>query len=451
MLWAILAVNYWPREKAIRFFRYIGNYVHKYPDCYDVTISGIGRLPEERRQDFIRNITAWSTDAKDMLRPMMLFEELPAISDWKMYLDDALKEKDWDLLGEAVLKVLWHQSEEATDCRWVRLCCEAIGGKVYFLPEMKELIRGILEYPDHGDAAASIRAMEISLSGEETEAALSWPRAFWQSCFDKTVCSPEESRVSEILRPEEWDKQRGHYLAETVRIRRAIIEHFLQTSSTTATNIRLEVCFGYSLYAFTLFSEIIFYKLDYALTGRMILRSLVECLITFKYLLENDDGDMWKSFRAYGSGQAKLIYLKMQELKSRPSSINVEKLEMISNEDMWLELVPINLGNWGSTDLRRMSNDVGLKDIYDQYYDWTSGFIHANWSAIRETVYSRCFNPVHRLHRLPTAEFPLGAQVTQDALSLTNMIFELLGKAYPSFPDRIREFSVEISGQEGHS
>jgi hypothetical protein len=443
ILWAVLAIDYWPRDKALSFFRHIAKYVQNNQDCYDVTITGINNYAEEKRRSFIRHMTSWSRDAKDMLRPIMLFENMPGLSDWKMYLEDPVPEKDWGRLSNAVLKTLWHQSEEATDCRWIKLLCEIYGMKIYFRPEMKETVQGIIEYPNYGDLAhirPTIRAMEISPFTKKIESELIWPRDFWKTCYEKTGCSPEKSKNDGNLRPKDWDNQRKHYIEETSRLRRSIIEHFLDTSSNSATDARHEACIGFSLYAFTLFTEIIFYKLDYSLAGRMILRSLVECLITFKYLLDKNNEDLWKSYRAYGSGQAKLIYLKLQELENKPNSVDIDVMKRISNEDMWLELVPINLGHWDNADLRKMSDEAGLKEIYDQFYNWTSGFIHGNWSAIRESVYERCFNPLHRLHRLPTGEFPFGSSITLDALIVTNMIYELLAKAYPPFDDRIKKY-----------
>jgi hypothetical protein len=378
-----------------------------------------------------------------MLRPITLFDNMPGILDWKSYLEDSIPDKDWGRLSSAVLKTLWHQSEEATDCRWIKLLCEMLGKKIHFPIEMKDTIRGILEYPNYGDLRhirPTIRAIEITPFSKKIGDDLLWPRDFWKTCYEKTGCLPEKSKLGENLQAADWDNQRKHYIEETSRLRRSIIEHFLDTSSNSATDARHEACFGFSLYAFTLFTEIIFYKLNYSLAGRMILRSLVECLITFKYLLDKNNNDLWNSYRAYGSGQAKLIYLKLQELKNKPNSVDIDVMERISNEDMWLELVPINLGHWDNTDLRIMCDEAGLKEIYDQFYNWTSGFIHGNWLAIRESVYERCFNPLHRLHRLPTGEFPFGTSITLDALIVTNMIYELLAEAYPPFDDRINKY-----------
>jgi hypothetical protein len=73
MLWAVLAIDYWPRDKALSFFRHIGKYVHDNQDCYDVTVTGINKFSKEKRQKFIRHMTSWSAEAKDMLRPLMFF------------------------------------------------------------------------------------------------------------------------------------------------------------------------------------------------------------------------------------------------------------------------------------------------------------------------------------------------------------------------------------------
>lgn len=449
MLWAILAIDYWPRDKALSLFRHVGRFVHDNQDCHDVTITGIGKYSIEKRQNIISHITSWSMNTKEMLRPMMFFDSMPGISDWRQYLEDPIPEKDWERLSKAVLKTLWHQSEEATDCRWIKVLCEMLGGKMYFNKDMKETARGILEYPSYGNLShirPTIRAIEITPYVKKTKNDLKWPNDFWKTCYEMTGCSPEKSKISEAFRNEGRKNEREYYFEETRRIRIAIIDHFINTSKITAIDARHEASFGFTLYAFTLFSEIVFYSVDYALSGRMILRALVECFITFKYLFDKNNDELWKSFRAYGSGQAKLVYLKLQEIKDKPDSIDLEVMERIANEDAWLEFVSINLGQWDNIDLRKMSEEVGLKYLYDHYYNWTSGYIHATWSAIRESVYERCFNPLHRLHRLPTNDFPMASKVTIDALNITNKVFDLLDKAYPSFAEKIHVYKP--SGNE---
>ena len=56
----------------------------------------------------------------------------------------------------------------------------------------------------------------------------------------------------------------------------------------------------------------------------------------------------------------------------------MERLEALANEDAWLEIKDISVGNWAKLDLRKMATDAGVKDVYDAYYDWTSGFVHGH-------------------------------------------------------------------------
>ena len=50
--------------------------------------------------------------------------------------------------------------------------------------------------------------------------------------------------------------------------------------------------------------------------------------------------------------------------------------------------------------------------------DWTSGFVHAHWGAVRDTNFVICRNPrQHRLHRIPRF---IANSVEDDALSLIN-------------------------------
>lgn len=451
MLWAVLAIGFWSREKALAFFRYVAKFVENNPECYLITFAGIGGLSVGKRLKLIKYMLSWSDDTKEMLRPLMFFQTLPGFSEWKKLLDDAVPEKDWKRLGDAVLKVLWHQSEAATDCRWVKILCRMVGGKMKLDISMKDTARGIIEYPNYGDLRKirpSIRATEITFESQKRNIDYSWPQNFWKTCFEKTICSPESLAYKEKLDAKTWETSRRHYLEETRRLRMSLIDHFLQTSVTTAIDARYEACFGFAFYSFTLFTEITLYKLNYSVVGRMILRSLVECLISFAYLLKEDDPDLWKNYRGYGTGQAKLIYLKLQELKDKSVSINEKMINEIANEDVWQEFVSINIGQWDKTDLRKMSEKAGLKDIYDQYYNWTSGYIHASWAAIRETVYERCFNPLHRLHRLPTRDFAKLLSVTLDALKIVNDIYELLSKAYPVFEDRIKPYNSNMKRNE---
>ncbi len=151
MLWAVLVIGNVEREKALSFFRYIADYILKNPDCYNVTLSGIGKFPKAKRKRFIVRASSWSDEVKMALRPLTLFSSIPAIDDWKDSLDRPIPKDDWQKLSEAVSKSYWHQSQEATDCRWIRLFCVILGEKMKFHRETEDTLRGVFKYPNYGD------------------------------------------------------------------------------------------------------------------------------------------------------------------------------------------------------------------------------------------------------------------------------------------------------------
>ena len=74
-------------------------------------------------------------------------------------------------------------------------------------------------------------------------------------------------------------------------------------------------------------------------------------------------------------GQTGLAFLKTSGLDDVPDYLDLAKLEMLANEDAWLEYQDIDFGAWANKNLRAMSEEVDVKDVYDRYYDWPSGFL----------------------------------------------------------------------------
>jgi hypothetical protein len=52
--------------------------------------------------------------------------------------------------------------------------------------------------------------------------------------------------------------------------------------------------------------------------GRLALRTFLEIHITLRHLVTEDNPELWRSWRAYGAGQAKLVSLKLEELPDSP-------------------------------------------------------------------------------------------------------------------------------------
>ncbi len=450
ILWAVLVIGNVDREHGLEFFRRIALFIKKNHECFDITMSGINKYPKAKRKAFIKLATTFSGSITKALHALTLFPTIPGYADWKNAFEDLESESDWNMVGNGVAMSLDHQSQAATDCRWIKFYCLIMSDKVRFansIDQIEYLLEGVSKYPNFGDLRIIrpfIRSSEMAQNMQEGNIASQWAIDFWDFSFKNTLCISEDAKTEKNKKYLEISKKENEdfdtKIDETYEVRNKIIEHLLETSSTSDIDSRHEGAFGLTLYGASIYIEILILQSSFSASGRLIMRTLVETLITFKYLLlkEKTEPGIWDSYREYGSGLLKLTYLKFEENDEEIGCASRSTLEELANEDQLLEYLPINIGHWDAGNLRSMSEEVGLKNLYDKYYNYTSGFSHASWGAVRESVYVRCFNPVHRLHRIPTFNLPLIPSVRQDANIITNMILDCLSESYPEFAERFK-------------
>jgi hypothetical protein len=211
--------------------------------------------------------------------------------------------------------------------------------------------------------------------------------------------------------------------------------HWKETHSTTAVDARHDGVFGMAFYSLRILEEMLGIAIGSSALGRLGLRTILEVHINLRFLLGKDDATLWQKWRAYGAGQAKLNLLKFDKNIEPPRYIDTDTIERIAGEDIWEEFLSINLASWSGSDLRRLSEQSGLKETYDKYYSWTSGYAHGMWGPIRESCFQTCGNPLHRLHRYPHSGTL--QDTVDDAAELVDEILADLEKAYPSFPHRL--------------
>lgn len=225
-------------------------------------------------------------------------------------------------------------------------------------------------------------------------------------------------------------------LAEIRSVWSDLADHFSDTDEFTHVQPKRDASFGFCFYALALTQEGLASS-GKLLTAKLALRMLAELYITFSYLISVGDSKLWDVYRAYGAGQAKLTFLKLEEiLENQPGYLNKESVEALANEDMYMDFQDINLGNWANIDLRKMSQVAGCKDVYDAYYSWPSSYAHGQWCAVRDVVFTTCHNPLHRLHRIPRSAPRYEDGAEEDLVLLLNKILELLNGIYPSFERR---------------
>ena len=439
MLWAILLITHLPRNYVLNVFRNVSKYFKELPEndnFQDVTHTGLSKLSPEHLDEVLSIITA-KKEQKEALTPLMLFGELPAQEAWKKALDFDEIHIDWEPLMKTVSVTFWHKSQEATDCRWLRVLCALVTKKFTICleeqSESEQAVNDIIYYPTHGDqlkVGASIRANELMIDNifqNQSE----WAVSFWDRCFANTTCFQLNSHHAKtsILAGTTFER-----LSEVWDL---LVKHTHNTQTTSGIDAKHDTVFGMGFYCLRLLKELLPIGSCNSISARTILRTIAECYITLAYLVRKNDVELWLSYRIYGAGQAKLAFLKLDESTDEPSYVDVQTLEQLANEDMWQEFLNIDLGHWDNTDLRKMSTEAGVKDVYDRFYGWTSTYAHGHWGAIRDTVFDTCGNPLHRFHRIPLQSVRPLPDVIPDACELIDKILELVSQPYPDFPHRV--------------
>ncbi len=438
ILWAAILISHMPRELALSIFRKVGLYGRtlrregvQAPG--DVTHSGMALLePPERLRELLGIICA-DDSARVLLASLTLLEELPCSSVWFEFLQTEQRQADWRILARAVALTLDHQSQAATDCRWLKVIFLGLKGQIVFpAGNFDEELDELLNYPNVGDmrkVRPTIRSLEAAIAMTDQES--DWSSRFWSQCLRNTPCKPLHS-ANEMT-----SMTSGTTVALVSATYRAAVAHANDTHATTGTDAKHDVVFGSVLFSLSILLELLRMSVGNSIIGRIGLRTILECYVTLAYLVKQNSPRLWESYRIYGAGQAKLALLKLAESQVRPDYVGVETLNALANEDMWQELLPIDLGHWDKANFRSLSERAELKDEYDRFYPWTSTYSHGHWGAMRDSVFEVCGNPLHRLHRIPRQSPRVLEDVISDACELIDRILGIADGCYPGFSARV--------------
>lgn len=440
MLWAFLVAEVFGRDEYLGCFRAIASWskanLHSEPTSEVIEAAPavevafqqpdvipdhtrLASIPVHKLREFVAIITRHPL-GYGALRPLLLFENLPGRAAWKEVIGVEPQDSDAETVIRASIAMLDHQSEKSTDVRWLKVVSFLITGTLRYGENVADTMENIYRFPSRGDmrqVRPSIRSQEMMIRRNPPSP---WPEQFWDEGFKKTQCidptSSDDYQASSAARLE---------IGRIMDIRIAVADAFHDRTQTTSVDARLEGSIGFALYALSLLHELKFGRTDGLASGRLILRSLAELLITLKYLVTKNDLSLWKSWRVYGNGQAKLAFLQSQRhADDLPKFVDQNTLEALSNEDTWIEFQDIDVGHWNKSNLRSMAESAGVKDIWEKYYQWPSAFAHGHWCATRDLNFITCHNPLHRLHRIPRLVHRSSPSVLEDAVRMVNSILE---------------------------
>ncbi|MCE7699840.1 MAG: hypothetical protein K8E24_013825, partial [Methanobacterium paludis] len=273
-LYAALLTANLSQNEYLRRFRLMVEYFADSEEEFrpeNLSLTSLGKYNQDYLSNAL-NILFDTEELKNILRPLLLFEELPAYSVWKDVIGSEPDENDWEMLKIAIGKTLYHQSQESTDIRWLCVVYQMACGKIRVLEDLREPMGEVWNYPYKGDlrkVRPTIRAMECSMSCL-IECSGDWVSSFWDTCFFET--DPE------VL----VEKRRQTYKIDDELSKRfeiiwsKLFKGFVDTLETSSVDAKHDASFGLAMYSLRILTETLNRNIGNYLIGRILLRSLAE-------------------------------------------------------------------------------------------------------------------------------------------------------------------------------
>lgn len=140
----------------------------------------------------------------------------------------------------------------------------------------------------------------------------------------------------------------------------------------------------------------------------LLLRGLADATITMAWIIKNPTSA--QKFKIYSAGRLKLLAghwrARAPEEAESLQSTYVQELEELASSEQWVHILPVELSNWNSKDIRTMAQEADLKDLYDLGYSPLSADAHAEWMVLRTKYLRKCDEPLHKSHWLPVFKRP---------------------------------------------
>ncbi|GBF44577.1 hypothetical protein LPTSP2_38800 [Leptospira ellinghausenii] len=374
---------------------------------------------------------------QDFLSPLTLlykYENYPLFNDYFFIQKNIGVNKKIDILSKAIRALSFHQSDLATDLRYLVLRFMIFNEKLVISDEV-ETAKALEKYPftDHTDELMRsyrpiIRSMEGVSAGLE-ELDTNFVNNFWRNLGMITECNPITFSFAENLEDFNLMKEKWKKILNYIT---------LTNKEKTLSNDKFDVLVGSVNYALKIFIEIDENKLGNRILGRHAIRTIIEVYIMLKYLLkkEVENPKIWIEYKLYGISKYKLILLKARESGVEEGSHFLPPfVESIVNEIRSEEFIDIDLKYFDKQGIREKSKEVGEKYLYDLLYDYDSSFSHGLWGAIRESSMLHCDNPAHLFHAVPDVYLSQDlTDVKSDSVIILNKLFEIISEIY-EFPE----------------
>ena len=285
-----------------------------------------------------------------------------------------------------------------------------------------------------------------------------WAKYFWRKNYSLTVCRPSTVAFSG---GRSLSEDEGSTIQKVLENNTKVARDYLKMLPSKLTMdlydpVRDEVLCGLfarvtRLYVLML-EDVNLWARD---TSGIMLRCIADTAISYCYLVRCGTAEDFKAFVEYGEGQTKLLMLHLQDTYPEDKSLEGLSVEELSQElgGTTPEFLSVELGHWTKKDTRRLARDAGMERLYRLVFNPTSGDLHGTWWSLRGCNLSRCVEPLHRFHQLPSFSEPPFFPVMTDIATEVFRHCLSVGLEELGYPDPIGHTclvveAIEDSGME---
>lgn len=426
-LWLALIIEHYGREKGLIKCNSIFNKLREQaPELYNPKFSKILKLDSEKQNelyDYILNVT--DVPILTPLTTIFTYSSYPSFAS-KFQTKRTIKEKI-ETINSVMKKTSDHQSHFSTDIRFLVLYFNILSGKLKMPREMLDLL---LEYPNlsHDDEKMRmirpmVRSAEITPIDIDPYDA-DYLDVFWEGVSRMSDCELFYINLMGDL-PETED-----FMNQV----KTVLQYYTDLLvSVSPLDNKMLVLLGIATYSYKRLLELVEHDLFHTISGRGIVRVLIEDYIMMKYLLQNESAhdDIWTEYQYYGIGQYKLIVERYKQSGKTLSNSHTsyDYMDILVNEYKNKEFIDMDTTYFDKQNIRGKAINVDEKELFDFYYDYDSAFEHGLWGAIRESSLIKCNSPSHQYHCVPDIEN------NQKMISVWNDCVEIMNKTLTILKD----------------
>lgn len=447
-VWLGLIVNDGDRNKQLDKCIRILNYIHELAESEKVDfpkLSLIFKLPDEKQKaiyEFMNKL-----QVLEPLRPLSLIfpdqsaEFSKAVKGYNISIKNRI-----GILNEILEDLSDQHSNLTTDVRFLILYKFMLSGKFHvstdsIFPEMISRYAYIShDDPEMAIYRPNIRATEMMVStgvGEEESVNIEFVRDFWKRLSLLTDCEAfYVDTESKENKPINLEKYKQHVYE--------VLNYYTKLfTETRPLDNRMLVLLGIATYSYKRLIELVDHDLENTISGRTIMRSIIENYMMTKYLLleEPNHNDIWGEYQDYGIGQYKMIYGRYADEgpKVEGSHVPFEYIKLLVSEFKNEEFIDIDTSYFGKGNIRKKFKDVNEEDLWKFYYDYDSIYEHGLWGAIRESSILKCNAPGHQYHGIPDIDnLQKLPSVAHDCIMIMNRHLKLLEEQF-GLPEILQE------------